>query len=156
MQDFIWWLAASIHVLAGAAWFGAMAYSLTIVQPRSKRFFADDDEKFELFVSTIAQGARWKVLGGLGLIAASGLALIPLSRPHPLASAWTCLIAIKAALLLIAVILFCRISWRLWPLRVFAVTSELPAIRRRFLRFAMTMVVIAAVAMMLGLWAERL
>jgi uncharacterized membrane protein len=123
MQILIWWIAASAHVLAGAAWFGAMAYSLAVIQPRSKRFFADDDEKFELFVSTIAQGARWKVLGGLALIAASGLVLIPLSPP--LVSAWTCVIAAKSALLLLAVILFCRISWRLMAASYFRAAKRI-------------------------------
>jgi hypothetical protein len=64
------------------------------------------------------------------------------------------LIAAKVILWLIALAIFCRVSWRLWPARIFAAPEELPAIRRQFRASAITMICIAAAAMILGVWAH--
>jgi putative copper export protein len=153
MRDWLWWILASAHLLAGAAWFGAMFYSLMVLHPRAGRFFGADDEKFESFISILAQGARWKVLSALGLIALTGAAMIPLTESHS-TNHWKEIILAKVILWLMAVGIFCRVSWRLWPARVFAVPKELPAIRRRFRASAIMMICIAAAAMVLGLWAH--
>jgi uncharacterized membrane protein len=152
---FAWWLLASIHLLASAAWFGAMVYNLTLLHPRARKFFAPDDEKFEEFIATVSQGARWKVLGGLALIALSGAAMIPLAYPPSNQTSWILLIAVKSALLAAAVILFCYASCRLWPRRIFASGDEAEIIRRKFKLVAICMICIAAMAMVLGLLTQQ-
>jgi uncharacterized membrane protein len=153
MRELTWWFLASTHILAAAVWFGAMVYNLTIMHPGAKRFFHNDIEKFEEFIATISQGARWKVITGIGLVAASGAGLIPLAHPANQAH-WNALIAAKAILLLIAVIVFWYASWRLWPKRIFAVGAEAERIQRQFRIVAISMICIAAAAMVLGVLAR--
>jgi uncharacterized membrane protein len=150
-----YWCVAAVHVLAGAAWFGAMFYSLTVLHPRARRFF-DDDEKFEFFIVTISQGARWKVLAALGLIAASGLALMLLLARAGMSRGWLILIGVKVVLFAIATLIFWYASWRLWPRRIFASAEELPAIRRRFAAVGIALVLIAGASMALGLLAHAM
>jgi hypothetical protein len=154
MYRIIRWMLTSIHLLSAAAWFGAMTYNLVVLHPRARRFFGEDDEQFEAFVSNAAQGARWKVIGGLATIGITGLALIPLARPQPMREVWLLIMIAKTALLLVAGIIFWRISWRLWPTRVFATLTELPVIWRKFRAAGMSLIVIAAIAMLLGVWAS--
>ena len=98
MREFVWWVLASIHLLAGAGWFGAMCYSLFVMHPRARQFFGDDDEQFEAFISRLAQGARWKVVGVLILIAVSGAGLIFLSRGKQPNFNWDLIMIIKSLL----------------------------------------------------------
>jgi len=147
------WLLISIHLLAAAGWFGAMMYSLVVLHPKTRQFFGEDDEKYESFISNAASGARWKMIGGLVTIAVTGLALIPLARPRPVNVTWDAIMIGKTALLVVVGIIFWRISWRLWPKRVFATAAELPGIRRQFRNAGVTMIVIAGVAMVLSVWA---
>jgi len=65
----------AIHILAGSAWFGAMLYSLAVLHPRARKFFTAPSQ-FEAFITFLAAGARWKVLFGCFVIAATGLALL--------------------------------------------------------------------------------
>jgi uncharacterized membrane protein len=148
------WLLTSIHLLAAAGWFGAMMYSLAILHPKARQFFGEDDEKYESFISNAASGARWKVIAGLATIAVTGLALVPLARPRPANVMWDTIMIAKAPLLVVVGIIFWSISWRLWPKRVFATPAELPRIRRQFRNAGLTMIVIAAVAMVLSVWAS--
>src|SRR4051812_22590887 len=90
---------AILHVLAGSAWFGSMFYSLTVLQPRAKTFFATGLE-FEEFIAALAAGARWKVLGAFAIVLLSGVALIPFAQPH--SRVWWCLIVTKSLFYLIA------------------------------------------------------
>jgi len=71
------WILAVAHVLAGAAWLGAMLYSLLVLHPRARAFFGSP-RQFEDFISYVAAGARWKVLGGAAFIGScnDGLFLI--------------------------------------------------------------------------------
>jgi hypothetical protein len=112
------------------------------------------DEKYESFITNAASGARWKVIAGLVTIAVTGLALIPLARPEPANVSWDTIMICKTALLVVVGINFWRISWRLWPKHVFATAAELPGIRRQFRNAGVTMIVIAAVAMVLSVWAS--
>ena len=73
------------HILAAAAWFGAMFYSLAVLHPRACACFASL-RQLEEFIAFIAAGARWKVLFGCAVIGATGLALIPF-RENP-SAAW--------------------------------------------------------------------
>jgi len=151
----IYWSIAALHVLAGAAWFGAMFFSLMLLQPRARRFFGDD-EKFEFFIASISQGARWKVLSALALIAASGAGLVLLLSRQRISREWWILIGVKIVLMVMAMGIFWYASWRLWPRRIFASADELPAIRRRFAAVGISLILIAGASMALGLLARAL
>ena len=64
-------ILAIAHLLAAAAWFGAMCYSAFILHPRAHWFFSNAAD-FEAFIATISHGARWKVLAALVLIGLTG------------------------------------------------------------------------------------
>jgi uncharacterized membrane protein len=138
---------AAVHVLASAAWFGAMVYSLTILHPRAKRYFASDEE-FEQFIATLAQGARWKVLAGLAVIGVTGAALVWLRWSDE--RLWLVLMAAKALLFAAAVCVFCYTSWILWPRRVLAAPEEVPGLQRAFKRVAVSLIAIAGAAFAMG------
>src|SRR6266508_4312185 len=105
-------VVAIVHAGLAAAWVGGMAYSLFVVQPKVKKYFGADREAREALTTVIASGNRWKVLG---------------------------LIAAIAVLLLAASGIFWYVSWRHWPRRVFATAEELPALQRRLVILAGTM-----------------
>ena len=131
----------SIHVLAGAVWFGAMFYSLMILHPRARSFF-QTSARFEEFITFVASGARWKVLGGCLVIGVSGVALFFMSgsqEANPLFQ--FCFIA-KTVLFLIAVGLFSFASWVLWPARVLATPDEVPIYQARFRTIAIILIVL--------------
>jgi len=139
---------AGLHAFIGIGWFGAMAYSLFIVQPKVARFFADDEAEEE-FVTFLAHGARWKVVGLLAALAGSGGLLVLLA--HHRTGWWWAGVGVKTALLTVAAIVFWRVSWRYWPARVFALPAERPAWRQR-IRFAgLTLMACAAAASVLGI-----
>jgi uncharacterized membrane protein len=146
-------VAAVVHALAGAAWLGSMFYSLLIVQPRAKAFFADDS-RFEEFVATLAQGARWKVLSAFSIVLVSGLALIPVSATRPLRGWWLALIVTKIVLFAAALGVFCYASWHLWPSRIFAAPDEVPRIQRRFRRVGIAILILIGLAFALGVVAH--
>jgi len=127
-----------------------MFYSLTVMQPRAKRFFATDSE-FEEFVATIAQGARWNVLAAFAFVAITGVGLIIVARPTPMTNAWLVIVALKIGLFAAAVAIFSYASWRLWPRRIFATAAELPGIRRRFRIVGFSLLIIAALSFALGI-----
>src|SRR6185295_15875145 len=100
------WILAAAHVLAGAAWFGAMLYSLMVLHPRVRSFFSST-RQFEEFITHIAAGARWKVLGGAAFIALTGVGLLFLpGAEHTSTGRNACVIA-KSFLFIIAISLFC-------------------------------------------------
>jgi uncharacterized membrane protein len=138
------------HVLAGAAWFGGMLYSLILVHPRAKSFFRNP-RNLEEFIVTLAAGARWKVLGGCIIIAVTGLGLLGLpSLNQKSAIRLGCMVA-KTVLFVIAVSFFCHVSWKLWPARVLASDDEIPRYQRRFRYVAITLLALVALCMALGI-----
>src|SRR5262245_36128516 len=151
----IYSLLAVVHALAAAAWFGSMFYSFSVLQPRAKKYFANDAE-FEAFIATISQGARWKVLGAFGLVALSGLGLVFVTYPVRPHSSWLPIVFAKALLFVIALGVFCHTSWRLWPRRVMAAPSEVPEIQRAFRWVAMTMISLVGASAALGVLAHTL
>ena len=142
---------AAIHVSAAAAWFGAMLYSLAVLHPRAARYFRSSEE-LEEFIATLSQGARWKVLGILGVIAATGAALLFISSPG--SRLWWLLMFIKFALFIAALGIFWYASWRLWPRRIFAIADELPRLRRQFRIVGISLVAIAVISIVLGIVAQ--
>lgn len=145
-------VAAVLHVLSGAAWLGAMAYSFFILHPRARAYFADL-AAFESFMVAVSHGARWKVLGALGLLGLSGGVLLGARARQPLSAVWLALMGVKLALLLAASALFVYVSWRLWPARLFVSAEEIPHFQQAFRRAAVLMMALAASAMVLGVLA---
>ena len=130
-----------------------MFYSLTVLQPRAKAFF-DDDQQFEEFVAIVSQRARWKVLSAFAVVLLSGLALIPLSHPPSPSCWWLSLIVTKLVLFVAALIVFCYASWWLWPARIFATPEEIPAFQKRFRRVGIAMIVLVGLDLALGVLAH--
>ncbi|GAA3104648.1 hypothetical protein GCM10010530_30550 [Kribbella aluminosa] len=143
-------LLAMIHAGLAAAWVGGMAYSLFVVQPKLKKYFAADPESREALTTVIAAGNRWKVLGLIAAIAVTGLGMLAIGHGH-----WW-IHAIKGVLLLIATGIFWYVSWRHWPQRVFATAAELPVLQRRLVLLATTMLGLAGAAFALGVLAVHL
>ena len=141
---------AIIHAGLAAAWVGGMAYSLFVVQPKVKRYFGADSDRQEQLTAVIASGNRWKVVGLIGAIAVTGLAMLLIDHHD-----WW-IHAVKGLLLLIATGIFWYVSWRHWPQRVFATAAELPALQRRLIVLATTMLALAGVAFALGVLAVHL
>jgi hypothetical protein len=145
----------SVHLLAGAAWLGAMAYSLAVVQPRAARYFADRTRERERFAVELAAGARRPVLVAVALLAASGAALVLLERGARETGWWT-LVGLKAVGVGAALAVFVHVSWRLWPARLFATNGDLDSHRRRFGRAAGALTAIVAIEFVLGVAATTL
>ena len=148
------WVLATAHVLAGASWFGAMFYSLTVLHPRARSFFTGA-RQFEEFIAHIAAGARWKVLGGAVFIAITGLGLVLLPGEHMSPGQRGCLVA-KAILFVVAVSLFSYTSWVLWPARVLASLEEVPKFQRRFRIIGRTLLALVGASIVLGVLSPRL
>lgn len=140
------------HVLAGAIWLGSMVYSLFVVQPRAASFFGDDDVR-EGFLTVLAGGNRWPVLGIIAGLAATGLALLALDPPS---AAGVGLHLVKGIALLASTILFVHVSWRMWPRRVFALPAERPVHRLALRRAAYSLLALVGFAFVLGVVSARL
>jgi len=149
------WILAAAHVLAGAAWFGAMLYSLAVLHPRARSFFRSP-RQFEEFIAYLAAGARWKVLGSAAFIVVTGLGLLLLQVAGPPSPGkWACLVT-KSILLVVAVSLFCFVSWVLWPARVLASAEEIPKFQRRFRIIAVTLLALVGASIVLGVVSSHL
>lgn len=148
-------IISAAHVLAGGAWFGAMLYSLMVLHPRARSFFGSS-RQFEEFITHIAAGARWKVLSGAAFVALTGIGLLILpGAEHSSAGRNACVIA-KSALFVVAVILFCFASWRLWPARTLASVEEIPKFQRSFRRIALSLLLLVGASMVLGVLSSHL
>jgi uncharacterized membrane protein len=138
----------TVHAGTAAVWLGAMLYSLFVVQPRAAATL-DDPEPLSV---ALAAGARWKVITVCAILAASGAGLIAIEDDP--STAWSVLVALKTALLIAAIALFARVSWRMWPARLFALPEELPRHRRRFRVAALALTGMVAIAFALGTVAQ--
>ena len=143
-------LVAIAHAGLAAAWIGGMTYSLFVIQPKLKKFYAADEESREALTTVIASGNRWKVLGLIAAIALTGLVLLLLADTH-----WW-IHALKAVLLFLATAIFWYVSWRHWPHRVFATSSERPAYVRQLRLLATVMLALTSLAFALGVASGHL
>jgi hypothetical protein len=132
-------LFAIAHLTIAAVWLGSMVYSLAVVQPKVARFF-DDIQRREEFITTLAQGNRWRVVGLIvALIATAAATIVTTSRA---AIGYAVVIGLYA----VASAIFVYISWRHWPARVFARPEDLPWLHRQFRFLARTMLALVAAA----------
>jgi Flp pilus assembly protein TadB len=134
-----------VHAGVGALWLGAMAYSLFTVQPKLAAMVGGDAERVEDAQRILAHGNRWRVVGLIGTLWATGIALAVVVTPRD----WP-VVAAKAVLLAAASALFWWVSWRGWPRRVFALPDELPALQRRFRRAATAMLGLVGIAFVIS------
>ncbi len=134
-----------VHAGVGALWLGAMAYSLFTVQPKIAAMVGGDAERVEDAQRILAHGNRWRVVGLIGALWATGAALVATDDDRD----WP-VIAAKAVLLAAASALFWWVSWRGWPRRVFALPDELPALQARFRRAAIGMLGLVSAAFVLS------
>lgn len=148
-------LLAAAHLLVGAVWFGAMAYSVAVVQPRAARFFGTP-QRYEEFAQQVAAGARWRVVGLIATLAATGAVLALVADRPDQRTLWWSLLAVKALLLVAAAAVFWRVSWRMWPRRVFATGDELPAHHRAFSQAGWTLIGLVGAAAVVGVVAHQL
>jgi hypothetical protein len=143
-------LVAVAHGLAGAAWFGAMFYSLYVLQPRARRYFPDL-RQLESFITTLSHGGRWQVLGAFGIVGSSGIGLFLLHMPDSMSVAWLWFVCAKLALFLAAFALFVHVSWRLWPARVLATHDEIPQFQKKSRQLARLMLLLIGLSMVAGI-----
>jgi Flp pilus assembly protein TadB len=142
-----------VHLGFAAMWLGSMSYSLFVVQPRIRRLLPDPVAAEE-FYRELAAGNRWRVVGLIAAIAASGVGLLFVHDGR--SYAWWLTVWLKVLLLVGASALFWWVSWRGWPRRVFALPAELPAEQARFRRVAVAMAVLVGLAFGLGVLASHL
>src|SRR5262245_31090851 len=140
-------IAAAVHMMSAAAWFGALVYRVFFVDPKAHKFFAGG-AGFERFSLDLAHGMRYVVLLALLICGLSGFVLVGLRWSA--ADGWLELVAGKAGLWAVALALFAYISWVFWPRRVFAAAADWPATRRQGLALALVMIGIAGLGFVLG------
>ena len=140
-------LLAVVHLLSGAAWFGALVCRTFFVDPKSMRFFERGGD-YEQFALHLADGMRAVVTAALLVCGLSGFALLGL-RWTP-AAGWLSLMAVKGVVWLAAFVVFVYISWVYWPRRVFAAGAEVAALRRQGLALALVMIALAGSGIVLG------
>ncbi len=146
-----------VHVLGGGVWIGAMVFSIFVLHPRAEIYFkrVTREADFEDFIFTVVHGARWKVFSGIVAILLSGAALAVWPGHHVNGDAlWRSLFALKLLLFATSAGCFVYVSWTLWPRRTFATAAELPAIKTRFTRVGVLMIVTNALNMALGIGAH--
>lgn len=133
-------LLLTAHLGLAAAWCGSMGYSLVVVQPKVARFGFEDD-RLEEFLTLLAQGNRWKVVPIIAALLATGTAVAALTGGATRAAFAGVLVLYCAA-----AAVFADVSWRHWPVRVFALPQERPALRRALRIRAWTMLVLVGAA----------
>lgn len=139
----------AVYLLPAAVWTGSMTYSLALVQPRSARFFSDDDQ-LEEFLTVLAHGNRRRVLAMAAVLIASAAAIIVVC-PWPGARVvYGVALVLDAA----ATAVFVHVSWRHWPARVFALPEERPEFRRKLRISARAILLLVGAAFVLALVAS--
>ena len=139
----MWVVLVVAHVGLAAVWLGSMLYSLAIVQPRATRFLATDDDALEEFLTVLGAGNRRPVVA---IVAGLFATLAAVTLLEPPSTAQAALFAAEAVALVAAAAVFARVSWRLWPRRVFALPEERPAHRTALHRHAIAMVALVGTA----------
>lgn len=139
-----------LHTIALSAWFGTQIYSVLLVQ----RHPAQDEDPmyFEDFSTRMAQGTRWNIVSIIAFLVPTWIAMawIRAATEPALGPVWWTLVVLKSAVILVTVAVFVFLSWHVWPVRIFALVDELPAVRRQFYRLSVAILCGAAIALVLG------
>ena len=136
---------ALVHLTVAAIWLGSMGYSLFVVQPRVARFF-EDDLRREEFLTTLAQGNRWRVVGLIAVLLCTAVGLAVASEGAARLAYVGVFIAYG-----VAALIFSNVSWRHWPARVFALPEEVPAYQRALRKQAKAMLALVGLAYLTAL-----
>jgi Na+/melibiose symporter-like transporter len=132
-----------------------MIYSLAVLHPRARTFFGDE-KRFEDFITHLAARARWMVLSGCFLIAFTGGVLMLLSPHNYRPTTWNAFMLIKAILLFLAILLFCFVSWKMWPARIMCAPEEISKFQKQFRIIAITLLLLIGTATVLGVVSSHL
>lgn len=138
-------ILAVAHLTIAAVWLGSMTYSLSVVQPKVAVFFADEQRREE-FLTTLANGNRWKVVGLVSALVLTAVGVIG-TATRPVATGY----AVALVLYLSASAVFVNVSWRHWPARVFALPAELPTFQRSLRIQAWAMCLLVGTAFLVAL-----
>jgi hypothetical protein len=141
------------HLGLLGVWLGAMLYSQLVVQPRAAQFFGADDDDHEAFLVTLGAGNRRPVLAIIAALLVTG-ALITAARSPNVAQ--PVLYAVEGVVMVAATAVFARVSWALWPRRVFALPDERPAHRAALRRHALALVALVGTAFAIAATAAAL
>jgi hypothetical protein len=136
---------AVVHLTVAAAWAGSMAYSLVVVQPKVAAFFAADARQEE-FLTVLAQGNRWRVIGLVAVLLVSGIGVV-VTTPTAAVVGFAVAVGLDA----VAALAFVEVSWRHWPRRVFALPEEVPGYQRALRVRARAMLVLVGIAFVIAL-----
>jgi hypothetical protein len=150
--DVVTLVVTLIHLGVATLWFGSMAYSLFVVQPRLARALGGPTRAEEAY-RELAAGNRWRVVGLIAVLALSGAGRVLLHDGR--STAWWIAVAVKVGLLFAASALFWWVSWRGWPRRVFALPAQIPAEQTRFRRVALVMAACVGAAFVAGVVAAH-
>jgi hypothetical protein len=137
---------AVVHLTVAAAWAGSMAYSLLVVQPKVAAFFADDARREE-FLTVLAQGNRWRVIGLIAVLLVSGIGVVITTSTAAAVVGFAGAVGLDA----VAALAFVEVSWRHWPRRVFALPEEVPGYQRALRIRARIMLVLVGTAFVIAL-----
>lgn len=138
---------AAMHLLAAAAWFGALVYRTLFVDPKAMNFLGIGSG-YESFALDLAHGMRRVVLTALLVCGLSGFGLLGL-RWNP-TNGWLALMVAKTGLWIVAFAVFAYVSWVYWPRRVFATADEWSSIRRQGRILSIGTIAIAVLGMLFG------
>jgi hypothetical protein len=105
-------------------------------------------ERREEFLTELAHGNRWRVVGLIGALLVTDVAVMAL---QPSTRGWY---GLALGLYLLAGAIFVYVSWRHWPARVFALPHELPDFQRRLRLLAWSMLGLVALAFLSTLAAS--
>ena len=136
---------ALVHLTVAAAWAGSMAYSLVVVQPKVAAFFGADARQEE-FLTVLAQGNRWRVIGLIAVLLVSGIGVVVTTSTAAVVG-----FAVAVGLDAVAALAFVEVSWRHWPRRVFALPEEVPGYQRALRIRAQAMLVLVGIAFVIAL-----
>ncbi len=123
-----------------------MAYSLVVVQPKVAAFFADDARREE-FLTVLAQGNRWRVIGLIAVLLVSGIGVVVTTSTAAVVAGFAVAVGLDA----VVALAFVEVSWRHWPRRVFALPEEVPGYQRALRVRARIMLVLVGMAFVTAL-----
>jgi hypothetical protein len=96
------------------------------------------------FLTVLAQGNRWRVIGLIAVLLVSGVVVTT-------STAAVVGFAVAVGLDAVAALAFVEVSWRHWPRRVFALPEEVPGYQQALRVRARAMLVLVGIAFVIAL-----